>query len=72
MLDKLNSLQNAIDFLDAVRDTEAHYRPEGAMRDALHGLEEAARAVAKEYRKGSAITDYYTDRANGAHANRAT
>jgi hypothetical protein len=42
---RLSSLKNAIKFLDMVRDTPAHERPEGVLKDALHGLEEAAREV---------------------------
>ena len=60
-------LRHALEFLDMVRDTPAHERPEGVMRDALRGLEEAAREAVKAH----AITAYYTDRANGSHANRA-
>ena len=63
----IERLQNAVAFLDQVRDTPAHDRPEGVMRDALRGLEEAAREAIKDY----AITAYYTDRANGCHAAKA-
>lgn len=42
----IERLRNAIAFLDMVRETPAHDRPEGVMRDALRGLEEAAREVA--------------------------
>lgn len=42
----IERLSNAIAFLDMVRETPAHDRPEGVMRDALHDLEEAAREVA--------------------------
>jgi DNA-binding cell septation regulator SpoVG len=64
----IERLRHAIEFLDMVRDTPAHEMPEGVMRDALHGLEEAAREAVKDH----AVTAYYTDRANGCHANRAT
>lgn len=64
----IERLQNAIEFLDMVRNTPAHDRAEGVMRDALNGLEESAREAVKDY----LVTDYYTDRARGDHAAKAT
>jgi hypothetical protein len=66
--ERIDILHRAVQYLDIVRDTPAHDRPEGVMRDALQGLEEAAR----ELLKPDAITEYYSDRANGCHANRET
>lgn len=60
----IERLRNAIDFLDMVRDTPAHDRPEGVMRDALRGLEEVAREVVAQHR----ITAYYSDRANSGQS----
>ena len=42
---QLRRLADALQFLDLVRDTPAHERAEGVMRDALQGLEAAAREV---------------------------
>ena len=43
MSNAIKRLRNALEFLDMVRETPAHERPEGVMRDALRGMEEAAR-----------------------------
>lgn len=43
--DKIAIVRRAVEFMDMVRETPAHERPEGAMRDALRGLEDAARGL---------------------------
>lgn len=86
-MNAITRLKNAVAFLDMVRASPAHDRPVGVMRDALHGLEEAAREVVQVFERRStytdivsdggmdprdrAITEFYTDRANGCHAAKA-